>query len=104
VIKPAVERRSSEALSTQLTEDGPVYHALSVHFRRAKLITRFDDRPIVAKFSKSRVWGKVPEERKLVLEVGYWNFLITQCGVGERKPPCQNPARFLRSCRYNTGL
>ena len=38
------ERRSSEVLSTQLTDDGPVYHALSVHLSRAKLITRFDDR------------------------------------------------------------
>jgi len=69
VIKPAVERRSSEALSTQLTDDCPVYHALSVHLRRAKLITHFDDRPIVATFLKSRVWGKVPEERTHVLEV-----------------------------------
>ena len=35
-----VERRSSEILSTQLTDDGPVYHALGVHLSRAKLITR----------------------------------------------------------------
>ena len=28
----------------QLTDDGPVYHALSVHLSQAKLITRFDDR------------------------------------------------------------
>jgi len=26
-----------------LTDDGPVYHALSVHLSPAKLITRFDD-------------------------------------------------------------
>jgi len=38
-----VEHRSSEVLSTQLTDDGPVYYALSVHLSRAKLITRFDD-------------------------------------------------------------
>ena len=36
-------------------DDGPVYHALSVHLSRAKLITRFDDRYAVAKFSKSGV-------------------------------------------------
>ena len=36
-------------------DDGPVYHALSVHLSRAKLITRFDDRYAVAKFSKSEV-------------------------------------------------
>ena len=50
-----VERRSSEVLSTYLTDDGPVYHALSAHLSRAKLITRFDDRYAVAKFSKSGV-------------------------------------------------
>jgi len=27
-----------------LTDDSPVYHAVSVHLSRAKLITRFDDR------------------------------------------------------------
>ena len=45
-----VERRSSEVLSTYLTDDGPVYHALSVHLSGAKLISRFDDRYAVAKF------------------------------------------------------
>ena len=50
-----VERRSSEVLSTLLTDDGPLYHDLSVHLSRAKLITRFDVRYAVAKFSKSRV-------------------------------------------------
>jgi len=56
-----VERRSSEVLSTSLTDDGPVYHALSVHLSPAKLITPFDDRYAVAKFCKSGVWSKVPE-------------------------------------------
>jgi len=32
--------RASGELSTQLTDDGPVYHALSVHRSRAKLIAR----------------------------------------------------------------
>ena len=61
MIKPVVERRSLDVLSTLLTDDGPVYHALSVHLRRAKLITDFDDRYAEAKFSKSGVRGKVPE-------------------------------------------
>ena len=56
-----VERRSSEVLSTYLTDDGPVYHAVSVHLSLAKLITRVDDRNAVAKFSKSGVQDKVPE-------------------------------------------
>jgi len=34
---------------------------VSVHLSRAKLITRFDDRYAVAKFSKSGVYDKVPE-------------------------------------------
>jgi len=63
-----VERRSSEVLSTQLTDDGPVYHALSVHLCRAQLITRFDDLYAVAKFSKSGIWLKVPEKSALIFE------------------------------------
>ena len=45
--------RASELLSTKLTNDGPVYHALSVHLSRAD--STFDDRYTVAKFSKSGV-------------------------------------------------
>jgi len=51
-----------------LTDDGLVYHALSVHLSRAKWITRFDDRYAVAKFSKSGVYDKVPEESALIFE------------------------------------
>ena len=29
---------------------------------------------------------------------------VTQCGIGGRKPSCHNPARFVQSFRYNTGL
>ena len=39
---------------------------LSVHLSRAKLITRFDDRYAVAKFSKSGVLDKVPEGSVLI--------------------------------------
>jgi len=49
-----------------VTDDGPVYQALSVHLSRAKLITRFDDRYAVAKFSKSGVYDKVPEGSALI--------------------------------------
>jgi len=42
---------------------------LSYHLCGAKLITHFDGRPVVAKFSKSRVWGKVPEGNTLFLEL-----------------------------------
>jgi len=27
-----------------------------------------------------------------------------QCRIGGRKPPCQKPARFVQSFRYNSGL
>jgi len=37
--RPAVDRRYCQS-----TDDGPVYHAPSVHLCPAKLITRFDDR------------------------------------------------------------
>jgi len=40
IFATVVERRSSEVLSTQLNDDGPVYYALSVHLSQAKLIAR----------------------------------------------------------------
>jgi len=56
-------------LSTQLIDDGPVYHTLSVHPSRARLITRFDDRYAVAKFSKSTDRSKVPEGSALIVQI-----------------------------------
>ena len=50
-----------------------------------------------------QVRGKVPEESTLFFW-RYPNFLITHYGIGGRKPPCQKPARFVQSFRYNTGL
>ena len=55
-------------MSTKLIDDGPVYHAVSVHLSRAKSIARFDDRYTEAKFSNSRVRDKVPEESILIFE------------------------------------
>jgi len=90
-----VDRRSSEVLSTQLTDDGPVYHALSVHLSLAKLITRFDDRYAVAKIFMSGVREKVPEGSTLNYFWRYPNFLTTQCRIGGRKLTCRKPARFV---------
>jgi len=59
-------RSSSGALLILFTDDGPVYYALSVHLSLAKLITRFGDPYAVAKFSKSKVWDKVPEGSTLI--------------------------------------
>jgi len=76
-----------------VTDDELVYQALSVHFCRAKLITHFDGQICcdgqyaVAKYSKSRVWGKVGST--LTLE-GTLNFLgLKRCTIGRKKPPCQ---------------
>jgi len=55
----------------------------TVHGRQfitlSKLTTRCNDRPVVAKFSKSVVQDKVPQESILFFG-DYPNFLITQCG------------------------
>ena len=48
---------------------GPFYHAVSVHISGDKLITRFDDRYALAKFSNSGVWDKVPEESTIILKI-----------------------------------
>ena len=51
---------------TYLTDDGLVYHALSVRLSRAKLITCLDDRYAKANFSKSGVWDKVTHGYTLI--------------------------------------
>jgi len=64
-----------------LTDDGPVYHALSDRLSRAKLVARFDDRYVKAEFAKSGVWDKVPEGSALI-------FVKRKCSpysIAERK-------------------
>ena len=51
-----------------MIDDGPVYHALSVHLRRAKSITLFDDRCADANFSKLGVLDEVQEEIAVIFE------------------------------------
>ena len=57
-----------------MTDDGPVYHAVSVHHSRAKLITRFDDRYAVAKFSSPEFGAKFQSEVLLFLEVPEFHY------------------------------
>jgi len=75
--------------------DCPVYHAVSVHFRRAKSITRFDDRYTKAKV---RSFEQV-SRRKCPHFWRYATFLLTQCKIGGRKLACQKPARFIHPFR-----
>jgi len=90
-----VERRSSEVLSTLLTDDGLVYHALSVHLSPAKLITRLDDRYAMAKFSLSPEFGaKFQRVVLLFLKVHEFPY-----NTGRMKLPCQKPARFVHPFR-----
>ena len=43
--KLAVDRRTRrQVLSTQLTDDGPVYHAVNIHPCRANSLAHFNDR------------------------------------------------------------
>ena len=63
-----IERRSFDVFFVNLMiDDGPVYHAKSVHFRRAKSITRFGDRYAEAQFFKSGVLEKLQKEVPLFL-------------------------------------
>jgi len=54
----------------------------------------------VAKFSKSGVWDKVPEGSALIFGDTRAFFVITQCGIGGKKPPCQN--QLDSYSRFNT--
>ena len=60
------------------------------------------DRPAVAKFSKFRVWEKVPEGSILISEVPKfpYNTVLDR----KRKPLCQKTAHFVQWFGYNTGL
>ena len=48
------------------------------------MITRYDDRYAVAKFSNPEFGAK--QQKEVPLFWKYSNFLITQCGIGQRKP------------------
>ena len=87
-----VEHRSSEVLSTQLTDDGPVYYALSVHLSRAKLITRFDDQYAAANFSTSRDWSRTSISKtitKRLHTLTTWHCPHSSTAAAERQP-CSN--------------
>ena len=80
-----VERRSSEVslLSTQLCDDGPVDHALSVHLPRAKLIARSTIYMPRRNFLSPEFREKF--QREVPLFCRYMNFLETQCSTGRKK-------------------
>ena len=76
-----------------MTDDGPVYHALSVHLSRAKLITRFYNRYAEA----SPEFGtKCQREVPLF----FLDIRISfQYSVDGKKLSCQKPARFVQPFR-----
>ena len=78
------------------------YSHSSVHLSWAKLITRFDDGYAEAKFSKSRVWVKVPEQNAMPLLWRYPNFLSTQCRIGEMPKTCWNHSAISTELRLVT--
>ena len=89
--KLAVERRKYCQLSWPTTVQFTTLWA-SMHFRRAKLITRFADRYAVAKFSQfSQVQSLEQSSRGKYLDFWrYPNFLITLCRIGRRKLSREN--------------
>ena len=76
--------RASELLSTKLSDDGPVYQALSVHLSRAKLITRSTiDMPkqnFLSPEFRENFRGKYPYFGR------YPNFLTTQWDRSKEAP------------------
>ena len=66
LLTSVVERRSSEVLSTLLTDDGPVYHTLSVHLSQAKLIARSTIDMPRQNFLSPEIRKTVPEESTLI--------------------------------------
>ena len=48
-----------------------------------------DDQRAMAKFSKSRVWDRVPEASALLWKMTEFRFTSAHCRICWRKPPCQ---------------
>ena len=71
-----------------LTDDCPVYHALSVHLSRGKLTTRFDDRYAVANFFLSPEF-RTKFQREVPLFSVDTRISLKQCMTGREKPPGQ---------------
>jgi len=70
-----VEHRSSEVSSTQLTDEGPVYHALSVHLSGAKLTTRSKIDMPLRNFLSPEFRTKFQREVALFLEITEFPFI-----------------------------
>jgi len=83
-----------------LTDDGPVYHALIVHLSPAKLITRFDDRYAVAKFSVRRLEKKFQQEVPLFLKVPEIPYNTVQERWKEATMPKTSPIRSTVSTEH----
>ena len=56
-----LSRRKASIVNFCSTDDGSVYQTESIEFFRAKSTRRCSERRAVKKFSKFRVWGKVPQ-------------------------------------------
>ena len=85
-----VDRRQSCLLQSELS------------LSRAKLITRFDDGYAMAKFSKSRVWSKIPEGSAVIFE-GTWTSLKDSVGMVEGSYHAKNQLdSFIRFDRTPT--
>ena len=94
-----VERRKSEVLmcyQLSLPDDGPVYHALSVHRSRAKLITRSTIDMPWRNFLSPEFGAKFQREVPLFLKAPI-NFLTIECRTGRRKLPCNKTSAICPS-------
>jgi len=91
-------QRSSDRLSNDRrkycqhssTDDGRRHFIILSIVCRTKLTTRCSDRRALAKFSKSKVWKRVPKEsRRTLIFVDMRYFLAKQGRIGRRKRPNQ---------------
>ena len=72
------------------TDDGRRHFIILSIVCRTKLTTRCSDRRALAKFSKSKVWKRVPKEsRRTLIFVDMRYFLAKQGRIGRRKHPNQ---------------
>jgi len=95
-----VERQSAEVLSTQLTDDGPVYRPLSVRRFRAHLIARSKNDMPWRNFPSPELMKKFPREVPLFLEMAEFAVNTVYDGWKEASMPKTSSIRSAVSIEH----
>lgn len=102
--KAEIVGRTSQVLSTSLTDDVRQFLTLSVHFCRVELTRDNTMRRSTCRDDvfKSRVRGKVLQECTSIFRDA--RIFLEHCKIGWRKQPCQKATRSAQPFLHSSGL